>query len=200
MITWLPWLPTAYRIPGSFLSKAFQGPSGIRLLPRTPAQTSPALLLIEFVGLHACSFMSNFESPWTVARRLLCPWDSPGKHTGVGCDFLLQGIFLTQGSNPPIWHLLHWQVDSLPIEPPGKSLLELLTFQFLGVNQSNYFYFQEERVSLVWLPCLCSPSSVGKALNLLFAWWILILPCLQTLFWLLPTFTFVHTFCFVNLL
>ena len=31
--------------------------------------------------------------------RLLCPWDSPGKNTGVGCHFLLQGIFLTQGLN-----------------------------------------------------------------------------------------------------
>ena len=32
--------------------------------------------------------------------RLLCPWDSAGKCTGVGCHALLQGIFLTQGSNP----------------------------------------------------------------------------------------------------
>ena len=31
--------------------------------------------------------------------RLLYPWTSPGKHTGVGSDFLLQGIFLTQGWN-----------------------------------------------------------------------------------------------------
>ena len=31
--------------------------------------------------------------------RLLCPWDSPGKSTGVGCHFLLQGIFVTQESN-----------------------------------------------------------------------------------------------------
>ena len=31
---------------------------------------------------------------------LLCSWDSPGKHTGVGCHALLQGISLTQGSNP----------------------------------------------------------------------------------------------------
>ena len=44
--------------------------------------------------------------------RLLCPWDSPGKNTGVGCYFLLQGIFQTQGPN---LHLLHWQVDSLPL-------------------------------------------------------------------------------------
>ena len=42
----------------------------------------------------------------------LCPWDSPGKNTGVGCHTLLQGIFLSQESNP---HLLHWQVDSLPL-------------------------------------------------------------------------------------
>ena len=32
--------------------------------------------------------------------RLPHPWDSPGKNTGVGCYALLQGIFLTQGSNP----------------------------------------------------------------------------------------------------
>ena len=31
--------------------------------------------------------------------KLLCPWDSSGKNTGVGCHFLLQGIFPTQGSN-----------------------------------------------------------------------------------------------------
>ena len=32
--------------------------------------------------------------------RLFCPWDSSCKNTGVGCHFFLQGIFLTQGSNP----------------------------------------------------------------------------------------------------
>ena len=37
---------------------------------------------------------------WTVAHRFLCSWDSPGKNTGVGRHFLLQGIFLTQGLNP----------------------------------------------------------------------------------------------------
>ena len=34
--------------------------------------------------------------------------------------FLLQGIFLTQGSNPCLLHLLHWQVGSLQLAPPGK--------------------------------------------------------------------------------
>ena len=36
--------------------------------------------------------------------RLLCPWDSPGKNIGVGCHFLLQGIFPTQESNPGLLH------------------------------------------------------------------------------------------------
>ena len=46
--------------------------------------------------------------------RLLRPWDSPGKNTGVGCHCLLQGIFPNQGSNPG---LLHWQADSLLSDP-----------------------------------------------------------------------------------
>ena len=51
---------------------------------------------------------------WMYPTRLLCPWNSPGKHTGVGCHSLLQGIFLTQGSNPGLlccrqilYHLSH---------------------------------------------------------------------------------------------
>ena len=46
--------------------------------------------------------------------RLLCPWDSPGKNTGMGCHSLLQGIFPTQGLNPGLlrfrqilYHLSH---------------------------------------------------------------------------------------------
>ena len=35
---------------------------------------------------------------------LLCPWDSPGRNTRVGCPFLLQGTFPTQGSNPGLLH------------------------------------------------------------------------------------------------
>ena len=37
----------------------------------------------------------------------------PGKNTGVGCHFLLQGIFPTQGSNSCLLHLLHGQVNPL---------------------------------------------------------------------------------------
>ena len=52
--------------------------------------------------------------------RKICPWDSSGKNTGVGCHFLLQGIFPTQGSNPWLLHYLHWHVGSLPLGSPWK--------------------------------------------------------------------------------
>ena len=52
--------------------------------------------------------------------RLLCPWDSVGKNTGMGCHDLLQGIFPTQGLNPCLLSLLHWQASSLPTEPTGN--------------------------------------------------------------------------------
>ena len=49
--------------------------------------------------------------------RVLCPWNSPGKNTGVSSYSLLQGIFPTQGSNLP---LLLWQMDSLPLRHQGR--------------------------------------------------------------------------------
>ena len=52
--------------------------------------------------------------------RLLCPWDFPGKNTGVGCYALLQGIFPIQGLNPYLLCLLHWQEGSSPLIPPAK--------------------------------------------------------------------------------
>ena len=55
--------------------------------------------------------------PWSMAPRLLFPWDFPDKNVGVGCHFLLQGIFPTQGLNP--W-LLNWHVDSLALSHLGS--------------------------------------------------------------------------------
>ena len=54
--------------------------------------------------------------------RLLRPWDSPGKKTGVGCHFLLP----TQGFNPC---LLRWQADSLPLSHMGS--LKMATCSFM---------------------------------------------------------------------
>ena len=60
--------------------------------------------------MHACMHVSRSVIPDSLRphglqpTRLLCPWDFPGKDTGVGCHFLLQGIFPTQGSNLGLLH------------------------------------------------------------------------------------------------
>ena len=57
--------------------------------------------------LHSCSTLCNpvdCSPPGSSVHG-----DSPGKNTRVGCHALLQGIFLAQGLNPHLSHLLHWQ-------------------------------------------------------------------------------------------
>ena len=63
---------------------------------------------VEGPGMSKCSRVSPscvqlFLTPWTVAS-FLCLWNPPSRNTGVGCHFFLQGIFLTQGSNPCFLH------------------------------------------------------------------------------------------------
>ena len=75
----------------------------------TPGQELPGCN--SSVGcVDACSVtsvMSNSLQPHELQpSMLLCPWDSPDRNTGVGCHALLQGIFLTQRSNPYLWCLL----------------------------------------------------------------------------------------------
>ena len=63
------------------------------------------------------------QSHWALCNqptRLLCPWNSPGKKTGVGCNSHLQVIFTTQGSIPGLlhykqilYHLSHQEAEGL---------------------------------------------------------------------------------------
>ena len=69
--------------------------------------------------------------------RLLCPWDSPGKNTGVCCHTLRQGIFLTQGSNPHLSYLQYKPAGSLPLMPPGKP--RILPAQSKYPTNTRYF-------------------------------------------------------------
>ena len=59
------------------------------------------------------------------------------EYIGVGCHAFLQGIFPTQGSNPRLLRLLHWQVGSLPPVPPGKPLL--LDTRWQSVSAHSFF-------------------------------------------------------------
>ena len=52
----------------------------------------------------------------------------------MGCHFLLQGIFPTQGLNPCLLCLLHWQAGSLPAEPRGKLVCSKLRKSLHGAE------------------------------------------------------------------
>ena len=70
--------------------------------------------------------------------RLLCPWDSPGKHTGVGCHSLLQGIFPTQGSKPglPLCRWILYQLSHQGSPPPCP--LTQMTLMLSRVQQFKW--------------------------------------------------------------
>ena len=98
-------------------------PLATQIFPSLPPSPCSWLCLVRlspkgFLCVCVCSVVSSSLQPHGLYPiRLLCPWNFPGKNTGVDCHALLQGIFPTQGSNS---HLLHGQVDSLLTEPLKK--------------------------------------------------------------------------------
>ena len=74
----------------------------------------------------SCRSCPTLLTPWTVALQAPCPWAFPGNNTGLGCHFLLQGIFPNQGSNPsPVLTGRFFTT-----EPPGKPCLMNSKSQF----------------------------------------------------------------------
>ena len=76
----------------------------------------------------SCSVVSNSLRPHGLQpARLLCPWNFPGKNTGVGCHALLQRIFPTPGSNPGLLHyrqiLCHLSHQESPTPSEGAQYL-----------------------------------------------------------------------------
>ena len=114
--------------------------------------------------------MSDSLPPYGLyPAKLLRPWDSPGKNSGVGCHFLLQGIFPTQGIEPRSPAL---QADSLPAEPQGK-LCIISTPQMFSViiresNMSIHITWCKKLSSfkswkmMLWKCCTQYASKFGK--------------------------------------
>ena len=97
--------------------------------------------------------MSDSLQPHGLPAKLFCPWNSSGKNTGVGCLSLLQGIFLTQGSNPRLLGLLHWQVESLLLDPLGKPVMVLgETIRFRLGHKSSIHLLLQPHPSALWGP------------------------------------------------
>ena len=80
--------------------------------------------------VHKACMLSHvwlFETPWTEA----CQAPLSRQEYWSGCHFLLQRIFLTQGLNPCILHLLHWQANSLPLSHLGSPVYREETPNFI---------------------------------------------------------------------
>ena len=75
--------------------------------------------------------------------RLLCSWDSPGKNTGVGCHFLLQGIFLTQESN---LGLLHCRQTLYQLNYEGSPYICIYT------HTQTYIYIYSSPAAAIGIP------------------------------------------------
>ena len=82
-------------------------------------ETAVAAMLLCAQLLMSCPILRTMG---LLPTRLLCPWDSPGKNTGVGCRALLQVIFLTQESNPYLWYLLHCKQILYPLSHLGSPM------------------------------------------------------------------------------
>ena len=92
---------------------------------RLVGSTTALSALLVCVCVHSLVMSAVFVTPWTVAHQAPRPWHFPGKNAGVGCHFLLQGITLTQGSNP---RLLCYQAAFLPLSHLGSPLLKGVNF------------------------------------------------------------------------
>ena len=74
---------------------------------------------------------------WTVARQAPLSWGSPGRNTGVGFHFFLQGIFLTQGLNPRLSHCRQMLYRLSPLGSP-LTLMDPEYFFSLFFLESSY--------------------------------------------------------------
>ena len=115
----------------------------------------PMLYFWSYLVSESC--LTLLQPHGLYPASLLCPWNFSGQNTGVGCHFLLQRIFSTQGSNPG---LLHWQADPLPLSRQGspccvfrlllipcdhifRASWKVKFFKAIGFEYINAFFFSQ---------------------------------------------------------
>ena len=82
------------------------------------------------------------------SESALCPWDSPGKNTGVGCHFLLQGSSRPRDRIHVSGVTWHWEADSLPLSHLGNSALSTVR-----IDLKNSLPCWVKRIK--WAICKC---------------------------------------------
>ena len=130
---------TVPKAPGLLVSRSFA------FLPREITRLPFWFLVFKLHHLCCCfaavsrSVLSKSLRPRGLQpARLLCPWDSPSKNTGVGSLSLLRGIVPTQGSNP---HLLHCRQTLYHLSHQGSPrILEWVAIPFSRGPSFTYIY------------------------------------------------------------
>ena len=89
--------------------------------------------------------------------KILCPWDFPGKKTGVGCHFLLQEIFPTQGLNPG---LLHCRQMLYPLSHQGSPLYRSSIEKYKVVYFTLFIRMKDQMDQI--LKCKIKSNILGK--------------------------------------
>ena len=141
--------------------------------------------------------MSDSVTPWTVACQVPLSKGFFRLEYWSGCQALLQGIFPTQGLNPRLLHLLHWQTGSLPLAPSGKpkpkGYQEKERYHTNSINKScvdteNKFP-QFHRMCLFWMQTQAFKASAKSSHFSEISFWLTSLPHLvQSNFLLKPFF------------
>ena len=107
--------------------------------------------------------------------RLLCLWGSPGKNTGVGCHFLLQGICQTQGSNPDLVRLscidrrvLYHQhhLGSLQVILPTSDSFSSLLSPYTHTHTHTHTHTLT-RANTFLIPSVCKKSRCSNLIKVL---------------------------------
>ena len=115
--------------------------------------TAPLLATTEVMSAYTACLLRNvlpcicaqllghtdsLETAWTMACQASLSMGFSRPNTGVGCHFLLQGIFPTQGWNPG---LLPWQRGFFTTEPPGKPALICANLHDFVVDKMNVIFY-----------------------------------------------------------
>ena len=159
--------PRCWAKETSWYWEAFNWDAREQLVPRSGFWHHPLICVCM------CSILPDFfASPWTVAHQASLSMEFSRQEYGVSCHFLLQEAFLTQGSNPWLLHLLHWQEDSLALVPPGKPqhkkdlLLKSKHLQIVSNGKEADYELGTFRACPWQIPAVLSVKSIQSYLSL----------------------------------
>ena len=85
------------------------------------------------------------QTLWPVDCQAPLSVGFPRQEDGVGCHFILQGIFPIQGLNPQLMLLLHWQVDSSQLSQLGSPK------GIIAMRISNYYLLSQTRTLVIYI-------------------------------------------------